>query len=43
MRALAENGSRYNLLNSAILELLEFIRVVCAGRMIMRLPFFLPL
>lgn len=29
MDAFARNGDRYNLLNSAVLELLEYIRKVC--------------
>lgn len=29
INALLDNGTRYNLLNSAIIELFEFIKVVC--------------
>lgn len=33
INALLDNGTRYNLLNSAIIELFEFIKVVCSGVM----------
>lgn len=31
INALLDNGTRYNLLNSAIIELFEFIKVVCTN------------
>lgn len=38
INALLDNGTRYNLLNSAVIELFEFIRVVSAAAALTRAP-----